>query len=144
MGKGYQILNCDDHANFLRRHGKDPADYRPDIIHQDVLLAVLDSLNKAGRVKAIFVHTQKNVLFKVSPSAEDVQACGVWCSWIEALHERARTARRSSSRWSRDRSRDFPAGARRVGFLLQRPGDQRHEGASTNPTTPRSSSPSAP
>ena len=31
VGKGYQILNCDDHANFLRRHGKDPANYRPDI-----------------------------------------------------------------------------------------------------------------
>ena len=22
VGKGYQILNCDDHANFLRRHGE--------------------------------------------------------------------------------------------------------------------------
>ena len=55
VGKGYQILNCDDHANFLRRHGKDPANYRPDIVHQE-LLAILDSpLNKAGRVKAVFV-----------------------------------------------------------------------------------------
>ena len=42
VGKGYQILNCDDHANFLRRHGKDPANYRPDIVHQE-LLAILDS-----------------------------------------------------------------------------------------------------
>ena len=34
VGKNYELLNCDDHANFLRRHGKDPAHYRPDICHQ--------------------------------------------------------------------------------------------------------------
>lgn len=30
----YHILNCDDHASFLRKHKRDPADYRPDILHQ--------------------------------------------------------------------------------------------------------------
>ncbi len=50
--QGYQLLNCDDHASFLRRHGKDPAQYRPDICHQ-ALLAILDSpLAKAGHLKA--------------------------------------------------------------------------------------------
>lgn len=34
VGKNYELLNCDDHANFLRRHNKDPANYRPDICHQ--------------------------------------------------------------------------------------------------------------
>jgi len=34
VGKNYELLNCDDHANFLKRHGKDPASYRPDISHQ--------------------------------------------------------------------------------------------------------------
>lgn len=34
VGKNYELLNCDDHSNFLRRHGKDPAFYRPDICHQ--------------------------------------------------------------------------------------------------------------
>jgi len=28
------LLNSDDHANFLRKHKKDPALYRPDILHQ--------------------------------------------------------------------------------------------------------------
>ena len=42
VGKTMQLLNCDDHANFLRKHRKDPADYRPDICHQ-ALLSVLDS-----------------------------------------------------------------------------------------------------
>merc|ERR1712087_5065 len=34
VGKTMQLLNCDDHASFLRKHRKDPADYRPDICHQ--------------------------------------------------------------------------------------------------------------
>lgn len=34
VGKNYELLNCDDHANFMRRHNKDPANYRPDICHQ--------------------------------------------------------------------------------------------------------------
>lgn len=34
VGKSYELLNCDDHSNFLRRHDKDPAHYRPDICHQ--------------------------------------------------------------------------------------------------------------
>jgi len=51
--QGYQILNCDDHANFLRKHNKDPAQYRPDICHQ-ALLAILDSpLNKSGHLKVL-------------------------------------------------------------------------------------------
>ncbi|KAJ8449785.1 hypothetical protein Cgig2_001441 [Carnegiea gigantea] len=54
VGKTYQILNSEDHANFLRKHNKNPADYRPDIAHQ-ALLTILDSpLNKAGRVRAVY------------------------------------------------------------------------------------------
>ncbi|XP_022743244.1 ribosomal RNA small subunit methyltransferase NEP1-like isoform X3 [Durio zibethinus] len=34
VGKSYQLLNSDDHANFLRKNHKNPADYRPDIVHQ--------------------------------------------------------------------------------------------------------------
>ncbi|XP_028761413.1 ribosomal RNA small subunit methyltransferase nep-1 [Neltuma alba] len=67
VGKSYQILNSDDHSNFLRKHNRNPADYRPDIVHQ-ALLMILDSpLNKAGRVKAVYVRTEKGVLFEVKP-----------------------------------------------------------------------------
>lgn len=67
VGKTYQILNSEDHANFLRKHNKNPADYRPDIAHQ-ALLTILDSpLNKAGRVRAVYVRTEKGVLFEVKP-----------------------------------------------------------------------------
>ena len=34
VGKGYAILNHDDHKNFLRKHKRDPTEYRPDILHQ--------------------------------------------------------------------------------------------------------------
>ena len=67
VGKTLQLLNCDDHNNFLRKKRKDPADYRPDICHQ-ALLSVLDSpLNKAGYIKAVYVKTKKNVLFEINP-----------------------------------------------------------------------------
>ncbi|XWS59018.1 hypothetical protein CRYUN_Cryun08bG0084900 [Craigia yunnanensis] len=67
VGKSYQLLNSDDHANFLRKNKKNPADYRPDIVHQ-ALLAILDSpVNKAGRLQAVYVRTEKGVLFEVKP-----------------------------------------------------------------------------
>lgn len=30
----FQLMNCDDHVNIMKRHGKDPQMFRPDIIHQ--------------------------------------------------------------------------------------------------------------
>lgn len=65
--QNFQILNSDDHANFLKKQNRNPADYRPDIIHQ-ALLAILDSpLTKAGRLQALYVRTEKGVLFEVKP-----------------------------------------------------------------------------
>ncbi|RKP16706.1 Nep1-domain-containing protein [Rozella allomycis CSF55] len=62
----YQLLNCDDHQGIIKRHGKEIADYRPDITHQ-CLLALLDSpLNKAGLLQ-VYIHTQKNVLIEINP-----------------------------------------------------------------------------
>lgn len=62
----YMLLNGDDHATMLKKHGKNPADYRPDITHQ-CLLTLLDSpLNRAGRLQ-VYIHTFKNVLIEVNP-----------------------------------------------------------------------------
>ncbi|XP_027353954.1 ribosomal RNA small subunit methyltransferase nep-1 isoform X2 [Abrus precatorius] len=67
VGKTYQLLNSDDHANFLRKNNKNPADYRPDITHQ-ILLSILDSpLNKAGRLRVVYIKTEKGVLIEVKP-----------------------------------------------------------------------------
>lgn len=66
-GKNYELLNSDDHADYLRKKGKNPADYRPDIAHQ-ALLMILDSpLNKAGRLRAVYVRTETGVLIEVKP-----------------------------------------------------------------------------
>ena len=34
VGDDYKLLNCDDHRKFISRHGSNPDDYRPDIVHQ--------------------------------------------------------------------------------------------------------------
>eukprot|EP00949_MAST-11_sp_MAST-11-sp1_P004538 g4538.t1 len=65
--RGYELLNCDDHRNFHKKHRRDAADSRPDICHQS-LLALLDSpLNKAGLLK-VYVRTSKNVLIDINPT----------------------------------------------------------------------------
>ncbi|KAJ0989096.1 hypothetical protein J5N97_007452 [Dioscorea zingiberensis] len=68
VGKNFHLLNSDDHGNFLRKQNLNPADYRPDIVHH-ALLAILDSpLTKAGRLQALYVRTEKGVLFEVKPN----------------------------------------------------------------------------
>nr|XP_028948643.1 ribosomal RNA small subunit methyltransferase nep-1 [Malus domestica] len=67
VGQTYQLLNSDEHSNFLRKNNKDPALYRPDILHQ-ALLMVLDSpINKAGRLRNVYVRTAAGVLIEVKP-----------------------------------------------------------------------------
>jgi rRNA pseudouridine-1189 N-methylase Emg1 (Nep1/Mra1 family) len=64
--RGFELLNCDDHIGVCKKNGKDPSDYRPDIVHQ-VLLALMDSpLNKAGHLHVLML-TKKNVLIEISP-----------------------------------------------------------------------------
>lgn len=64
----YELLNCDDHRDLCKKKlKKNPNDFRPDILHQE-LLALLDSpLNKAGMLK-VYIHTTKKVLIEVNPS----------------------------------------------------------------------------
>ncbi|XP_023527836.1 ribosomal RNA small subunit methyltransferase nep-1 [Cucurbita pepo subsp. pepo] len=67
VGKNYQLLNSDDHSNFLRRNNRNPGDYRPDILHQ-ALLAIFDSrIAKAGRLKVVYVKTEKGLLIEIKP-----------------------------------------------------------------------------
>jgi len=66
VGKDHVLLNCDDHHGFLRKHKRDPADSRPDILHQCMLILLDSPLNKAGLLK-LYVRTEKGVLIDVSP-----------------------------------------------------------------------------
>jgi rRNA small subunit pseudouridine methyltransferase Nep1 len=64
----FELLNCDDHRDLCKKKlHKDPNNFRPDILHQE-LLALLDSpLNKAGLLR-IYIQTTQNVLIEVNPS----------------------------------------------------------------------------
>jgi len=66
VGKDHVLLNCDDHGHFLRKHNRDPAESRPDILHQMMLMALDSPLNKAGLLR-LYVRTGKGVLIEVSP-----------------------------------------------------------------------------
>ena len=94
--QSYVLLNCDDHASFLRRHGRDPATSRPDIAHQ-ALLALLDSpLAKAGKIKALYVTTAKNVVVRINPAVRLPRTfkrfCGLFSQLLQKLSVRASNA----------------------------------------------------
>mmetsp|Transcript_26581 Transcript_26581/g.26829 ORF Transcript_26581/g.26829 Transcript_26581/m.26829 type:complete len:235 (-) Transcript_26581:106-810(-) len=62
----FQLLNCDDHIGLMKKHNKDPASFRPDIAHQEIM-AILDSpLNKSGKIKKFYCRTEKNVLIEIN------------------------------------------------------------------------------
>jgi rRNA small subunit pseudouridine methyltransferase Nep1 len=63
----YELLNCDDHRDLCRKKLKrDPNEFRPDILHQE-MLSLLDSpLNKAGMLH-VYIRTVRGVLIEVNP-----------------------------------------------------------------------------
>ncbi|KAF9626051.1 hypothetical protein IFM89_030719 [Coptis chinensis] len=121
VGKTYQILNSDDHANFLRKHNKNPGDYRPDIAHQ-ALLAILDSpLNKAGRLRALYVKTEKGVLFEVKPHVRMPRTfkrfCGVMLQLLQKLSISATSKREKLLRVIKNPvTQHLPVNSRKIGL----------------------------
>lgn len=121
VGKTYQILNSDDHANFLRKHNKNPADYRPDIVHQ-ALLMILDSpFNKAGRLRAVYVRTEKGVLFEVKPHARMPRTykrfAGLMLQLLQKLSISAAGKREKLLRVIKNPvTQYFPLNSRKIGF----------------------------
>jgi len=84
VGKEHVLLNCDDHANFLRKHKRDPADSRPDILHQCMLILLDSPLNKAGKLK-LYVRTELGVLFEVSPQIRIPRTFKRFCGLMTQL-----------------------------------------------------------
>lgn len=62
----YVLLNSDDHPQIITKLRKNPADYRPDILHQSILSLFDSPLAKAGNFE-LYIHTHQNVLIRVSP-----------------------------------------------------------------------------
>ncbi|PIA63440.1 hypothetical protein AQUCO_00201051v1, partial [Aquilegia coerulea] len=121
VGKTYQLLNSDDHSSFLRKHNRNPGDYRPDIAHQ-ALLAILDSpLNKAGRLRAVYVRTEKGVLFEVKPHVRIPRTfkrfCGVMLQLLQKLSISATTKREKLLRVIKNPvTQHLPVNSRKVGL----------------------------
>jgi len=92
IGGEYQLLNCDDHATFMKKRKRDPSEMRPDITHQ-CLLTLLDSpLNKAGFLK-IYIHTKDNVLIDVNSQTRIPRTfkrfCGLMVQLLQKMHIKA-------------------------------------------------------
>ncbi|XP_057861247.1 uncharacterized protein LOC131069731 [Cryptomeria japonica] len=121
VGKIYQLLNCDDHVHFLKKNKQNPAEYRPDIVHQ-ALLAILDSpLNKAGRLSAVYVQTKKNILIKVNPHVRLPRTfkrfCGLMVQLLQKLSIRATNGPDRLLRVIKNPvTKYLPSEARRVGL----------------------------
>ncbi|KAG2599881.1 ribosomal RNA small subunit methyltransferase nep-1-like [Panicum virgatum] len=121
VGKTMQILNSDDHANYLRKQNRNPADYRPDIIHQ-ALLAIFDSpLTKAGRLQAVYVRTEKGVLFEIKPHVRMPRTfkrfCGLMSQLLQKLSITAVGKREKLLNVVKNPvTRCLPVGARKIGL----------------------------
>lgn len=66
IGKTFELLNCDDHMNQIRKYRKDPAFCRPDIVHQCLLMLFDSPLNRAGLLQ-VFVRTMNNISIEINP-----------------------------------------------------------------------------
>ena len=66
VGHSFELLNCDDHANILKKNNRDPGSCRPDIAHQCLLMLMDSPLNRAGLLQ-VYIHTEKNVLIEINP-----------------------------------------------------------------------------
>lgn len=84
VGKEHVLLNCDDHTGFLRKHKREPAMARPDILHQCMLILLDSPLNKAGLLK-LFVRSEKGVLIEVSPQIRIPRTFRRFCGLMAQL-----------------------------------------------------------
>ncbi|KAG5482591.1 hypothetical protein CUR178_05734 [Leishmania enriettii] len=62
---GFELLS-DRHRAYHARHNQDPADWRPDVVHQCLLHLQDSALNRAGMLE-VFLRTKKQVCIAVDP-----------------------------------------------------------------------------
>jgi len=66
VGSAFELLNCDDHINLIKKNGREPGEVRPDITHQCLLMLLDSPLNRAGLLQ-VYVKTKNNVLIEINP-----------------------------------------------------------------------------
>ncbi|VDN05222.1 unnamed protein product [Thelazia callipaeda] len=87
VGKDYVILTSDKHANFIRSQKKDPNNFRPDILHQCLLMLLDSPLNRAGLLR-VYVHTANNVLIEINPQTRLPRTFDRFCGlMVQLLHK---------------------------------------------------------
>jgi len=84
IGKTMELLCADKHATFLRKNGKDPTNYRPDITHQCLLMLLDSPLNRAGLLQ-VYIHTARNVLIEVHPQTRIPRTFDRFCGLMVQL-----------------------------------------------------------
>ncbi|XP_075636415.1 uncharacterized protein LOC142608605 [Castanea sativa] len=121
VGKTYQLLNSDDHAHFLLKNNRNPAEYRPDIVHQALLMMLDSRLNKSGGLRAVYVRTEKGVLIEVKPHARLPRTfkrfSGLMLQVLQKLSTSAVGKREKLLRVIKNPvSRYLPVNSRKIGF----------------------------
>ncbi|KAK9743583.1 EMG1/NEP1 methyltransferase [Popillia japonica] len=66
VGNSFELLNCDDHVNILKKNNRDVGSCRPDITHQCLLMLLDSPLNRSGLLQ-VYIHTNNNVLIEINP-----------------------------------------------------------------------------
>ncbi|KAK7087051.1 18S rRNA pseudouridine methyltransferase [Halocaridina rubra] len=118
-GKGYELLNCDDHMGLMKKYNKDPANYRPDILHQCLLMLQDSPLNQAGKLQ-VYVRTEKNVLIEVNPQCRIPRTfkrfAGLMVQLLHKLSVRASDGNLKLLKAIRNPVTDhLPVGSRKIG-----------------------------
>lgn len=82
VGRTYQILRSDKHADYLRRKKMNPYDYRPDIVHEALREIIASPLCRTGNVRGIFVKTVGGELIKVEPNCKMPGSLSKFCDMM--------------------------------------------------------------
>jgi len=118
FGKGFGILNVDEHAGILRKSGRDFTSARPDITHQCLLMLLDSPLNRAGLLQ-VFIHTANNVLIEINPQTRIPRTFPRFAGlMVQLLHKFSVKAADSSTRLLKviknPISDHLPVGCRRI------------------------------
>lgn len=63
--KGFELLS-DRHRTYHAKRQQDPAEWRPDVVHQCLLHLQDSALNRAGKLE-VYLHTKKGVCISIDP-----------------------------------------------------------------------------
>ena len=91
-------LLSDKHRRTMAERGIDPADFRPDVVHQTLLHLLDCPLNRAGMLQ-IFIRTHKGVLISIDPRCRVPRSYRLFSRMIASLLYRLKVrAAQSTSR----------------------------------------------